>query len=265
MLEQSSTKLGEYKHSTHRPEIIKAIRDTGIKRPWIIEFGAGEGKMALHPDMQLMKPWYRVIEPFAPCPLADLPDNFEWYTETAEHYTDRINVPLNIKADFCIFADSLEHMNEPMKVLKWCRKALHERRGRVIVSVPNIGSFEAIQAIMIEGDFPYRDAGIFDRTHRWWFTEDSLLRTLREAGFELENFIPINVIYYDTMADALKKLAEDPEYRYKNFTVASGEAQKPVYTLHNVPATAVVSMSVSQFVMIARVTDERVDKEEQQQ
>lgn len=66
--------------------------------------------------------------------------------------------------DCLIYADVLEHIADPLAVLR-----LHVERldagGAVIISVPNFRHFEVFWHLFLRGHVPYADAGILDRTH----------------------------------------------------------------------------------------------------
>lgn len=86
--------------------------------------------------------------------------------------------------DCIIFADVLEHLAEPERHLAAARAALLPG-GHVIVSLPNIRHLSALRAIYWNGSFPRRERGIFDRTHRHWFTLHDGQAMLREAGLSV--------------------------------------------------------------------------------
>ncbi len=89
------------------------------------------------------------------------------------------------KFDLITFNDVLEHMTEPGDVLR-AAKALLSPTGKVLMSLPNIRHWDAFLRIARDGDFPYEDAGIFDRTHLRFFTRKSIHRFLPENGYEIE-------------------------------------------------------------------------------
>lgn len=85
--------------------------------------------------------------------------------------------------DLMTFADVLEHLVDPIQVLKHLRRWLH-RDGALLLSLPNIRHESVVLPLLVEGQWEYADAGILDRTHLRFFTRKGMLRLLDEAGFE---------------------------------------------------------------------------------
>lgn len=104
--------------------------------------------------------------------------------------------------DVVLFGDVLEHLRDPLPVLRWAQTRLAPR-GRVVMSLPNIAVWFARQAVA-RGKFPYADTGIFDRTHLRFFTLDSARSLADDAGYriEREDFTPA-VLPFELLAHAL--------------------------------------------------------------
>lgn len=86
--------------------------------------------------------------------------------------------------DCVLAADTLEHLNDPEGMLRMIREALPPG-GLLILSVPNVANFH-VRVGLFFGSFEYRDRGILDRTHRYFFTARSLRRMVEKAGFAVE-------------------------------------------------------------------------------
>ena len=84
--------------------------------------------------------------------------------------------------DTIIFADVLEHVPWPARVLKSYLPLL-EPHGTVIVSLPNVGLW-SVRLSLLLGRFHYQDTGVLDRTHLRFFTRRSAAEMLRSAGLE---------------------------------------------------------------------------------
>jgi 2-polyprenyl-3-methyl-5-hydroxy-6-metoxy-1,4-benzoquinol methylase len=82
--------------------------------------------------------------------------------------------------DVILFADVLEHLPDPLAVLRFYLRFLAPG-GRVIISLPNIACWDRRLALML-GRFDYADAGIMDRTHLRFFTFRTAGILVREAG-----------------------------------------------------------------------------------
>ena len=85
--------------------------------------------------------------------------------------------------DVITFADVLEHLRDPAAALRHLRRWLSDS-GRIVCSIPNVRHESVLLPLLVDGRWDYLDAGILDRTHLRFFTVDSMLRLLREAGFE---------------------------------------------------------------------------------
>jgi methionine biosynthesis protein MetW len=87
--------------------------------------------------------------------------------------------------DVLIAGDVLEHLSDPWSVLRRFA-AIVEPGGTVIVSLPNVRHWEALFAIAVQGRFPRRNEGIFDRTHLRWFTLHDAWSLVDQAGLQVE-------------------------------------------------------------------------------
>lgn len=85
--------------------------------------------------------------------------------------------------DVVILADVLEHVYDPMGLLKKTKSFLKDD-GRIILSIPNVASW-AIRLQLLFGYWNYTTSGVLDRTHIRFFTLTSALRLLRAANFEI--------------------------------------------------------------------------------
>lgn len=97
------------------------------------------------------------------------------------------------KFDVITFNDVLEHIPNPQNILRFCGQILLPG-GVIVASIPNIRFFDALYHIIIEKDFKYTGAGIFDKTHLRFFTQKSIVRMFEEAGYQVEEIEGINSI-----------------------------------------------------------------------
>ena len=79
--------------------------------------------------------------------------------------------------------DVLEHLPDPLKVLRHLRSCL-KPGGRLIASVPNIGHWSVVKDLL-QGTFEYIPVGLLCTSHIHWFTENSLHDMLANAGFSI--------------------------------------------------------------------------------
>lgn len=91
--------------------------------------------------------------------------------------------------DYVLFADVLEHLQDPWRVLKESAYML-KPGGKTIISVPNIAHAQ-ILASLYNNDFSYASVGIMDRTHLRFFTEPTFREMIREAGLKICKMVPV--------------------------------------------------------------------------
>jgi len=84
------------------------------------------------------------------------------------------------KFDSILLADVLEHMVDPLKLLREAVARLAEG-GSILVSVPNAVHW-SIRMQVASGRFDYTNKGILDRGHLRFFTKASAERLFAEAG-----------------------------------------------------------------------------------
>ncbi len=85
--------------------------------------------------------------------------------------------------DCLIFADVLEHMVDPWKMLRLWRDRL-TFGGYLIISIPNVGHKSVIGGLL-SGSWNYSHEGILDRTHLRFFTRKSAIDLVQQAGLRV--------------------------------------------------------------------------------
>jgi SAM-dependent methyltransferase len=88
--------------------------------------------------------------------------------------------PLDGPFDAIVLGDILEHLAEPLLVLKEVVRLL-ARNGFVVISVPNVAHLWVRLSLLL-GRFEYTDRGILDRGHLRFFTERTLRGLVTAAG-----------------------------------------------------------------------------------
>ena len=86
--------------------------------------------------------------------------------------------------DVVLFADVLEHLEDPAAMLRAVRGALAPG-GRVLASIPNVAHW-SVRLALLAGRFDYQPTGIMDATHLRWFTRASVARLFRESGYAVD-------------------------------------------------------------------------------
>lgn len=93
-------------------------------------------------------------------------------------------VKIQKKFDILVFADILEHLVFPKKVLEYFVNNNLKEKGRIIISFPNIANFQ-IRFKLLFGNFDYSHDDILDKTHLHFFTYKSCLDFINKSGLSI--------------------------------------------------------------------------------
>lgn len=147
----------------------------------ILEIGCAEGGLARS---------LRLARPASKLEIVGV-ELFEAAAEKAANVLDRVmignvermDLPYENYFDCVIFADVLEHLIDPWRMLMRAKKFL--RRGGVIVaSIPNV-QHSRVLVNLIFGRWEYEQYGIMDSTHLRFFTRKSIDTLFQSTGYEL--------------------------------------------------------------------------------
>lgn len=108
--------------------------------------------------------------------------------------------------DVIIFADVLEHLIDPWKVLRNIKKYL-KPTGKLLISLPNIMHISAVNSLL-HGFWSYQDAGLLDRTHMRFFTLYEINKMLLEAGYIKLDVRPNRVSINDEEEQLIQHLSQ---------------------------------------------------------
>jgi methionine biosynthesis protein MetW len=95
--------------------------------------------------------------------------------------------------DVVVLADVLEHLRNPVQVLKDAATLLVPG-GTVVASIPNV-SHGSVRLSLLQGRWRYTDTGLLDETHIRFYTRSHVMRLFDDAGMVI---------------DALRGTVEDP-------------------------------------------------------
>ena len=112
--------------------------------------------------------------------------------------------------DAILFGDVLEHLRDPLPALREAATHLAPS-GVVVISVPNIAHAD-VKAALIKGVFPYSESGLLDRTHISFFTKESLVELVREAGLAVVEISRITVPAFATEIGISRDEMDDATY-----------------------------------------------------
>ena len=119
---------------------------------------------------------------------------------------------LKDRYDVVIFADVLEHLIEPVKVLV-ATKELLKPNGIIVFSIPNMAHV-SIRLALLKGEFTHTDTGLIDKTHLHFYTEEEVRRMFREANLNILVFDSSPYPYPESLIkQKLKTLGLNPSKR----------------------------------------------------
>lgn len=84
--------------------------------------------------------------------------------------------------DAVVFADVLEHLDDPIAALS-AGRSLAAAGGLLLAVVPNVGHLSLVRDLLLGRHDPV-PAGLCDAGHLRWFTKTSLAEAIEEAGWE---------------------------------------------------------------------------------
>lgn len=96
-----------------------------------------------------------------------------------------VQAQVNERFDVVVLGDVLEHLRAPERLLTHIRQHWLQPYGWVVLSVPNSGHW-IFRRELLRGRFPYRQYGLFDRTHLRFFSRASLVSMIAESGYKIE-------------------------------------------------------------------------------
>jgi len=170
----------EIKENDSLSMLLKKIRPNSD----VLEFGCANGRMTQYMKEQLgckvyiveyEKEAFEEATMFAEGGICSDIMKFEWKTV------------FNLKFDYIIFADVLEHLSDPQKVTEETKDILKED-GSLLVSVPNVGHNDIIIKLLQE-KFEYTDIGLLDDTHIHFFALNSIKAFFENSGYGITDFM----------------------------------------------------------------------------
>ena len=128
--------------------------------------------------------------------------------------------------DVVVFGDVLEHLKDPLRLLRASRELLAPD-GYVVASIPNVAHGD-VRLALLAGTFRYQPLGLLDDTHIRFFTRQSIDELFDDAGFVLSDVERVEVDLFGTELDVcreqfspeiVERVASDPEARTYQFVV----------------------------------------------
>lgn len=185
-----------------RNEIINLIEEPAEKKINVLEVGCACGATLVK-----IKNKYKYAEIHG----IELNENAAEIAKLYANVTDQNieNAELKFKQnyfDYIIFADVLEHLYDPWKVLTEIKKYL-KADGKVLISIPNVMHFSLLKQV-INGTWTYSESGLLDRTHVRFFTLHEIIKALEDAGYRNVEYQMITVPKTSEDQELIDKLCE---------------------------------------------------------
>ncbi|MFN4897200.1 MAG: class I SAM-dependent methyltransferase [Pseudomonadota bacterium] len=135
----------------------------------ILDVGAGGGGIG------------KAIRPQGPEKLIAVEIDTRAHPVLRQHYDmviSDISSVSQMRFDWIILLDVLEHLPKPLEYLQGLQKLLNPG-GRILISVPNVAHWSVRFPLFFFGSFEYQARGIMDGTHLQFFCRKTFLRLCR--------------------------------------------------------------------------------------
>jgi 2-polyprenyl-3-methyl-5-hydroxy-6-metoxy-1,4-benzoquinol methylase len=134
----------------------------------VLDIGAADGSVARVMAYAGCRVWGVEFDPEAAA-LAQ-----EWCEDVIVGDLEQLDLKgaLGRTFDVILFLDILEHLKDPLSVLRNALSLLSDR-GYVVISLPNV-AHSAMRAQLLSGRFAYTEMGLLDSTHLRFFDPSSV-------------------------------------------------------------------------------------------
>lgn len=170
---------GKTYFSSYREDLFTVIKGIG-KFERALDIGCGNGNLIVHLKNERIVKSCAGIDPYGKLPAGNNIDDF---------YADKVeNVLPKIKSktfDLIIFSDVLEHLEDPWAIFNYICQTNLEKKGIVVISIPNFRNFLTLGEIILRNSFNYKAEGVLDRTHMRFFCKNDIVAMLNDAGLQI--------------------------------------------------------------------------------
>lgn len=135
--------------------------------------------------------------------------------------------------DRIVFADVLEHLMQPQRVLA-AAATLLAPGGQIVISVPNV-AHGSLRLGLLQGLWEYRDTGLLDRTHIRFFHRRSIVELVTGAGLGVTR---LRSTVVDPLASEVELDRENLPDALVGWVRAQAEAFDYQYVLSAAPSDA---------------------------
>src|SRR5207253_2318932 len=148
----------------------------------VLEFGCSTGYMSRVLKANGCKVVGVEIDPDAAKQAAEVCDRVIVSDAERGNWAEQLK---NDRFEVIVFGDVLEHLADPLSVLRSVRPLISED-GYVVASIPNI-AHGSVRLALLSGEFVYRKLGLLDDTHVRFFTRETIAELFAKAGFIIED------------------------------------------------------------------------------
>lgn len=166
--------------------------------------------------------------------------------ESAAQYCERVIVgdieSLDFESEFgadrfdvIVAADVLEHLKDPLTVLRNLASYLTPELGFFVVSLPNV-AHGSVRLALLEGDFSYQRHGLLDKTHLRFFTRATIEKLFDDADLAIVEIdrrvlnIDASEVQFNRSSvsdDLLAFMERDPDARTYQFVLRAEPVSHP--------------------------------------
>lgn len=158
-------------------KMMRRIRKNSL----VLEFGCAYGRMTRYlKESCQCRVWIAEIDPEAfQVAMQYAEDGYCGDVETQDWYEQF----KDLKFDYILFADVLEHLRDPERVLSLAGRLLKEN-GEILLSVPNIGHNDVLAKLFLNR-FDYTPLGLLDDTHIHFWGIENLWELAQKSGLSI--------------------------------------------------------------------------------
>lgn len=197
----------------------------------VLEFGPGNGRMTKYlieakksdvSIVELDKELYDFVKEFSQDAFYGDIESFKW----AEYYQNK-------KFDYIIFADVLEHLNNPLETLKKAAEFLSEE-GEILITFPNL-VHNSVMIDLFNNKIDWASYGLLDETHKSYYTHEGFHKVFKAAGLhvKLEDYTYLAVEDLTELTSSYTDLPVMSRYDFKMRPY--GEVYQYFFSLTNNP------------------------------